>query len=175
MSFIKLPAAEELAPELQPTYQQIEGEFGFLPRYFRAIGRDPSTVVEQIALYNKIVSGTLSKALKEEVGLVVSGINSSSYCVAAHMELLRRLGVEKKLGRKLATNYLAAPVGDKEKALYRFADKLTRAPQDLNEADAQELYAAGWDENALYETVLAVSYFNYINRISIGLGLIADL
>jgi alkylhydroperoxidase family enzyme len=33
---------------------------------------------------------------------------------------------------------------------------------------------AGWDEAALRETVLTVAYFNFINRVSFGLGLVAD-
>jgi alkylhydroperoxidase family enzyme len=33
---------------------------------------------------------------------------------------------------------------------------------------------AGWDDAAVRETVLTVAYFNYVNRVSLGLGLVAD-
>jgi len=104
----------------------------------------------------------------------VSGINSSSYCVAAHMELLRRLGVEKALGRKLATDYAGAPVEDKEMALFRFADKLTRNQSEIEKADADAVFQAGWDQAALIETVLTVAWANFVNRVAFGLGLFAD-
>lgn len=175
MSFIKLPAPEQTSPELHPAYEKIQQEFGFLPNYFRALGREPATVLEQLALAEKIIrQGKLPTAVKEQIGMVVSGINASSYCVATHMELLRNLGVEKPLSRKLATNYEGAPVEEKLKVLFRFADKLTRKPFEVNQADAQKVLDAGWDEDALYETVMAVAYFNYINRVSIGLGLVTD-
>jgi alkylhydroperoxidase family enzyme len=36
------------------------------------------------------------------------------------------------------------------------------------------LKAAGWDDAAVRETVLTVAYFNYVNRVSLGLGLVED-
>ncbi len=98
MSFIKLPAPEETAPALRPAPQTIQREFGFLPNYFRAVGCEPSTGVEQLALGDQETrQGGLSPVLKEQIGMVRGGINSSSYRVAAHTEVLRDLGVEKSL------------------------------------------------------------------------------
>ncbi len=86
----------------------------------------------------------------------------------------RRLGVEKPLGRKLVTDYASAPVGIKEMALFGFADKLTRNPSEIGKADAEAVLQAGWDEAALIETVLIAAWANFINRVSFGLGLVAD-
>jgi alkylhydroperoxidase family enzyme len=60
------------------------------------------------------------------------------------------------------------------KALFRFADKLTRHPDDIEESDTDGLKKAGWDDAAVRETVLTVAYFNYVNRVSLGLGLVTD-
>jgi alkylhydroperoxidase family enzyme len=94
--------------------------------------------------------------------------------VAAHLELLRGLGIEKPLGRTLATNYEKAPVGENVQALFRFADKLTRKPYDVTQDDADGVKAAGWEEAALFEAVLVVALMNFANRFAIGLGLMAD-
>jgi len=118
--------------------------------------------------------GALSAAIKGQIALVVSGINTSSYCVAIHIELLRPLGIEKPLGRMLATNYSRAPVGEKVQALFRFADKLTRQEADVSQADIDAVMSAGWDGAALFETVLVVSLMNFANRFAIGCGLVAD-
>lgn len=175
MSFIGLVSDEQASPALKELYAKIRDSFGFLPNYFQALGRAPHALETHLALGEALgKDGALSQAVKEEIGLVVSGINSSSYCIAAHLEILRKLGVEKSLGRKLATDYANAPVGEKEKALFRFADKLTRKPFDITREDVQAVRQAGWDEQALLETVLAVAWFNFINRISAGLGLVAD-
>ncbi len=90
------------------------------------------------------------------------------------LELLRRLGIEKSLGRKLATDYASAPVGNKEMALFRFADKLTRKASEIEKADADAVFQVGWDETALIETVLTVAWSNFVNRVAFGLGLFAD-
>jgi uncharacterized peroxidase-related enzyme len=90
------------------------------------------------------------------------------------MELLRRLGVEKSLARKLVNDYENAAVPEKLKALFRFADKLTRKPVEIEEDDISGLKTVGWGDAAVRETVLTVAYFNYVNRVSLGLGLVED-
>lgn len=175
MSFVTLVEEERADLELKRKYDGIRKELGFLPNYYLAIGRKPATVDAQFVMNNAMMDeGALPRALKEQIGLVVSGLNTSSYCVALHMEFLRQYGMEKAFGRKLAVDYPNAPVSEKEKALFRFADKLTKHPEDIDKADAEELRKHGWDEAALLDTVLVVAYFNFVNRVSIGLGLVAD-
>ena len=175
MSFVSKVSEAQAGPELKPLYQQIHEHYGFLPNYFQALGRAPQVIERQISLAGVLLGdGALSAALKEQIVLIVSGINSSSYCVAAHLELLRPLGVEKSLGRKLAIDYASAPVGDKEKVLFRFADRLTRKPSEIEKADADAVFHAGWDEAALTETVLTAAWANFVNRMAFGLGSVAD-
>lgn len=175
MSFVRQIEETEADDQLKQIYQRVREGFGFLPNYFKALGREPRLIPCHLELGEAILEdGALPRTVKERLGLVVSGINSSSYCVAAHMEILRKLGVERSLGRKLATNYPQAEVDAKEQALYRFADKLTTRPADVDQRDAEALREAGWDESALLAAVLAVAYFNFINRVSLGLGLMAD-
>src|SRR5580700_9387672 len=156
-------------PQLRGIYGNIEQNMGFLPHYFKALGTMPDAIEGQLKL-----GAAVTKTEKEQIGVVVSGINSSSYCLVIHMELLQRLGVEKALARKLVNDYENAAVPDKMKALFRFANKLTRKPVEIEEEDISALKAAGWDDAAVRETVLTVAYFNYVNRVSLGLGLVED-
>ncbi len=125
MSFVSKVSEEQASPELRLLYQQIRELYGFLPNYFQALGPVPQVIERERALANALLrDGALPVVLKEQIVLVVSGINSSSYCVAAHLELLRRLGIEKSLGRRLATDYVSAPVAGKEMALYNFINRV---------------------------------------------------
>jgi len=161
--------------QLQGIYGNIERNMGFLPHYFKALGAMPQVIEAQLQLSAAVMSdGALTKTEKEQIGVVVSGINASSYCLVLHMELLQRLGVEKALARKLVNDYESAAVPDKMKALFRFADKLTRKSVEIEEEDIGGVKAAGWDEAAIRETVLTVAYFNFVNRVSLGLGLVED-
>jgi len=162
-------------PELRGIYEQIEKNFGFVPHFFKALGPIPEAIKAQLEMNAAIMGdGALSTLVKEQIGVVVSGINSSSYCIAIHMEVLRQFGIDKPVSRKLVTDYMNAPVDDKTKALFRFADKLTRKPLDVDQPDADEVLRAGWSQAALRETVLTVAFFNYVNRVSFGLGLVTD-
>ena len=175
MPFVNEIEETQADERLRELYAKIEKNLGFLPHYFKTLGAKPAVIEAQLKMSEAIMAdGALSMIVKEQIGLVVSGINSSTYCVMFHMELLRRFGVEKTLGRKLTADYENAAVDGNVKALFRFADKLTRHPDDIEEADTDTLKKAGWDDAAVRETVLTVAYFNYINRVSLGLGLVTD-
>ena len=162
-------------PRLREIYRGIEQHFGFLPHYFMALGAMPDAIESQLALNGAIMGdGALTTVVKEQIGVMISGINGSSYCMFIHMELLQRFGVEKALARKLSTDFENAAVDPKVKALLRYADKLTRKPFDIDDDDVAAVKKAGWDDAAVREAVLTVAYFNYVNRVSLGLGLVAD-
>lgn len=175
MAFVSEVEEKQATPELQEIYATIEKGFGFVPRYFKALGAVPDVIASQLRMNEAIMGdGALPASVKEQVGLVVSGINASAYCMTIHMELVQQFGFDEQLARTLATDYMRAPVDDKTKALFRFADKLTRKPVDVEQGDADQVLRAGWSQDALRETVLVVSFFNYINRVSLGLGLVED-
>lgn len=175
MAFVSQIPEESAGPELKAAYEEVRQSFGFVGEYFQALGREPEAIKRQVALGNELMRpGRLSTPLKARVTLVVSGINTSSYCVAAHLELLQKLGIERPLGRKLATDWERAAVPEQEKALFRYAAKLTTAPADVTAADLQAVLAAGWDEAAAVETALIVSWANFFNRVALGLGLMAE-
>jgi uncharacterized peroxidase-related enzyme len=175
MSFVNEVEESQAGPKLKEIYRQLEQGLGFLPHYFKSLGAMPKVIEAQLLMDDAIMSdGALTKLVKEQIAVVVSSINSSSYCVKFHMELLRRFGIDRAMERKLTSDYENAAVEPKVKALFRFAEKLTKKPDDIAEADIEALKAAGWDDAAVRETVLTVAYFGYINRVSLGLGLVTD-
>ena len=175
MTYVNEIEETQANPRLRGIYGNIEQNMGFLPHYFKALGAMPPVIEGQLQLNAAVMNdGALTRAEKDQIGVVVSGINSSSYCLVIHMELLQRLGVEKSLARKLVNDYENSSVPENVKALFRFADKLTRKPVEIEEEDISALKAAGWNEAAVRETVLTVAYFNYVNRVSLGLGLVED-
>ncbi len=176
MSWIPSVSQEKASPEVKPIYDFLRENWGFVPNYFLALGRDPQLLQDQVNLFTHAMfqERALPKQIKEQVALVVSGINLSNYCLAAHLEILGRMGIEKSVSRKLALDYTSAPVEPKVMELFRFTDKLTRRPADIEKPDVDRLRDAGWDDAAILETVLVVSLYACANRFSAGIGLIAD-
>ena len=175
MSYVSQVPEIEATPEVQQLYKRVRGHYGFVPNYFQALGRLPAAIEGHLAMGEAVLKdGALPLALKEQIGLVVSGINASSYCIAIHMQALRNLGVPPSLADTLVTDYASSPTGEREKSLFRFAEKLTRQPDEIEKQDVEAVRSAGWSEAAVVEAVLAVAWFNLINRVSLGLGLVAD-
>jgi len=176
MSWIPAVSKDQASPEVKRIYDFLGENWGFVPNYFLALGRDPQLLQDQVNLFTHVMfeQRALPKQIKEQVALVVSGINLSNYCLAAHLEILGRMGIEKSVSRKLALDYKSAPVEPKVMELFRFADELTRHPADIEKPDVDRLREAGWDDAAILETVLVVSLYACANRFSAGIGLIAD-
>jgi len=176
MSWIPLVKDDQASPEVKGMYSYIRERWGFVPNYFLALGRDSQLLQDQMNLFTNAMyeERGLPRILKEEIALVVSGLNTSTYCLAAHMQILGNLGVDKAVGRKLAKDYASAPVEAKVMELFRFAEKLTRKPDDIEKSDVDRLRETGWSDAAIVDTVLVTSLYNCANRFSAGLGLIAD-
>ena len=88
--------------------------------------------------------------------------------------IVRKVDATKSMSRKLALNYESAQVEPKVMELFRFADKLTRHPANMEKSDVERLREAGWTSEAILETVLVVSLYACANRFSAGVGLVAD-
>ena len=57
-----------------------------------------------------------------------------------------------------------------DRALCTYAEKLTRHPSEMGEADIIRLRELGLDDRAIHDATQVISYFNYINRIADALG-----
>jgi len=90
--------------------------------------------------------------------------------VAHHGGALRRLIRDDGLVDALWVDPLAAPVPARERALLRYAARLTREPASVTRADLDALRAEGWDDRAILDLNQVVAYFSYVNRIADGLG-----
>jgi uncharacterized peroxidase-related enzyme len=72
---------------------------------------------------------------------------------------------------QIASQWRQAGLSAADRALCEFAEKLTRAPQDMREADVRSLREAGFADRAIHDATQVVAYFNYINRVADALGI----
>ena len=71
-----------------------------------------------------------------------------------------------------AENFVAGVIRDletsalseKEKALFRFVDRVNHHSPQIAAADMQPLYAVGWDDEAIYYAITVCALFNFYNR-----------
>ena len=53
---------------------------------------------------------------------------------------------------------------EKEKALFRFVDRVNSQSPEISPDDMQPLYAVGWDDEVIYYAVTVCALFNFYNR-----------
>ena len=66
----------------------------------------------------------------------------------------------------MATDWTKANLSEPDKALCRFAEKLTQSPALMTEQDVIELRTAGFEDVAIHDATQVIGYFNYINRVA---------
>jgi uncharacterized peroxidase-related enzyme len=176
MPFLPVLSEEQASAEVKRIYEYVTRRWGFLPNYFEALGHEPQLLQDQVNLYTNAMHDEhgLPKIIKEEIATVVSGINMSSYCLPAHLEILGRMGMDKSLARRLSIDYKSATLDPKVVELLKFCEKLTTNPGDMRRADIEKLRELGWNDAAIFDAVLITSLYACANRFSSGLGLTPD-
>lgn len=61
-------------------------------------------------------------------------------------------------------DYRTAPISDPEKTLFGFIEKMNRDSGRLRQEDVDEVKAAGWSEEALYDAITVCALFNFYNK-----------
>src|SRR5437773_10257427 len=139
-----------------PTLQLIKNDYGFIPNFFRAQTSRPDILDAEVLLVDSILikEGALTRQQKEYIFLVCSAANLSTYCVTAHCEMVRMLGIEGPEPEQIALDHTAANLPMPMKALLNFAAKLNRQPTKLGRRDIDALHTYGYNDEQILETVL---------------------
>ena len=116
----------------------------------------------------------LTPAQREMIAAFTSALNACQYCFGGHSAIAAQFGIEKSVFDRLMDDIDSAPVADDFKPILRFVRKLTLEPARMVQADADAVFAAGWDERALHDAMLVCCRFNFMNRLTLGHGLDAD-
>src|SRR5216683_455691 len=139
MSYLREAALTE---DNFPLFAVIKNTFGFIPNFFRAQTMRPDLIEAEVQLIGAILvkEGALTRKQKEYVFLVCSAANLSTYCVTAHCEIVRLLGIEGPEPEQIAIDYTAAKIPVRLKALLNFAAKLNNQATKVGADDIAALH-----------------------------------
>ncbi len=107
---------------------------------------------------------------RELIAAFASGTNACTYCFETHRATAEAFGVDEGLLGGLLDDVDASPVDERLKPVLRYVQKLTRTPSRMVQADADAIFAAGWDENDFHYLVMICGLFNFYNRLIDGYG-----
>jgi uncharacterized peroxidase-related enzyme len=125
------------------------------------------------SMYMTIMFGKspLRRYQREMIAVVVSVENDCKYCINHHGQALNHFWKDEDRVWTLAKDFTKAGLDTKDTALCRYAQDLTSRPGKVSESDQiNELKANGIEERALLDAALVTAYFNFVNRIVLGLG-----
>ncbi|MGH9665028.1 MAG: carboxymuconolactone decarboxylase family protein, partial [Bryobacteraceae bacterium] len=114
----------------------------------------PETSKPLIEFHEVLLRGPspFTEAERELIAAYVSGLNQCDYCQGVHTATAELLGVSGDSVSGAIDDIDAAPIATKIKPILRYARKLTQQPNSVTRADADAIFAAGWDATALYHT-----------------------
>jgi len=159
-----------------PLFADVKRQFGFIPNFYKAQTTRSDLIEAEAQLVNAILirDGALTRKQKEYIFLVSSAANLSTYCVTAHCEIVRMLGIEGPEPEQIAVDHIATDLPLVMKALLNFAVKLNAEPTKVSRVDIDGLRTYGYSDEQILETVVMVGLAKFANYTAFGLGTIPD-
>lgn len=172
MAWIKAPAHDKATGRTKKVYDRILEERGHIANIFLAQGLDPEVLEQHVDLYEILMlsPGPLSREEREMIAVIVSAANRSAYGAIHHSEALETVEKDPTALYKILKEFTSKSESPREKALLAYAAKLTLAPKDITKEDIADMKDAGLTDEEILRANLIASYFNFSNRIALGLG-----
>jgi uncharacterized peroxidase-related enzyme len=116
-------------------------------------------------------SSPLDRSMRELIITYTSGLNQCDFCYNTHKAISEQLGIDEKVFDQLKTDIDSAQVDERLKSVLRYVKKLTLTPDRITQADAQQIFAAGWDEDVFLDVIFLCAVVNCMNRFVSGIGI----
>ncbi len=172
MTWIEQIEPGDARDRLAEIYADLSEKRGKVANILKVHSLNPGAMQRHLDLYMTIMferSG-LSRAEREAIAVVVSSANDCEYCIEHHLEALRAYIEDEDTLAVLASADGLETLEPRLSNIVRHADKLTTAPEAMTESDLGELRAVGLSDRDILDVTLVTAYFNFVNRIALGLG-----
>ncbi len=172
MAWIKTINEDEATQELKIIYDNITKGRGRVSNILKTHSLKPHTMQTHLDLYMSIMfsKSKLSREKQEMVATVVSLANKCPYCINHHVEALNHYWKSNEKVEMFCKDYRKLELGAKESAMLEYSKKLTLKQHDMTEDDINKLRDVGFEDEEILSINLIASYFNFVNRIALGLG-----
>lgn len=173
MAHIKVIEHEEAEGVLKEIYDDLVKSRGKLASVHKIQSLHPETIVAHMDLYMKIMFGKspLRRYQREMIAVVVSVTNNCLYCTKHHAEAVQHFWKDEIKVEQLIKDYTQVDLSKIDRLFCNLAKQLTQNPSETSEdVYLQPLKDAGIDDRTILDATLVIAYFNFVNRIVLGLG-----
>ena len=137
------------------------------------LGKYPRRGILLFKLLEDIKSNSfpLNRSMRELIITYTSGLNQCDFCYNIHKAVSEQLGIDEKVFDQLKADIDSAQVDERLKPVLRYVKKLTLTPDRITQADAQQIFDVGWDENVFLDVIFLCAVVNCMNRFVSGIGI----
>jgi uncharacterized peroxidase-related enzyme len=166
MARIGLIEPDNASAEVKEIYDKVlKGRPGNIQK---ALAHRPEVLKNFLPFYSS-VGRSLDRRLYEQIYIRVSWLNGCNYCLQHHLASSKRAGLSSQDWKALFQGAYSS-FGEKEQAALSYAEKLTRASKNVNDADLAVLKKHFSDEQ-IVDIHMLVGLANLTNRVTDPLGL----
>lgn len=173
MARIKVIQEQEAEGMLRKVYQNLLKSRGKLAEVHKIQSLNPKTILSHMELYMDIMYGKspLKRWQREMMAVVVSVANQCEYCTMHHAEALKVFWKDEKKVQHLIEGKPIADLAVVNQIWNDFAKTLTTKPYSSEIGKIiEKLKELGVDDRSILDGTLVIGYFNFVNRIILGLG-----
>lgn len=177
MAWINTINFEDADAQLKRIYNKVKGPNNNVDNVLTIHSLRPHTLTGHMSLYKNVLHHSNNKIPKwflETIGVYVSSLNSCNYCVEHHYAGLKRLlNDDLRSGQilnSIRNDTLDNSFDKKHLNALDYAKKITLDLKSICENDILILKESGYTDGEILEINQVVSYFNYVNRSVVGLG-----
>jgi uncharacterized peroxidase-related enzyme len=178
MAWIRVIPYDEATGVLRDAYDWQAERLGE-PTEFTTVGSlYPDMVMERLRLYKVVEEcpSGLDQVERQLAAYVVSLLNATTHCGSGLRVKLADLGADEHAVAAIEADPAHPNTGQSRlDAICAYAAKLTREPAAMVEADVTALGGVGLDDLDVLDLNNLVAYYNYLNRVSNGLGLFGEI
>lgn len=173
MPYIEVIEHEQAEGELKAIYDGLIESRGKIAEVHKIQSLNPRSIVNHMDLYMTIMFGKspVKRVHREMMAVVVSKANQCQYCQIHHLEAVKNFWKDEARTQQLLDDYRTADLSEMELAMCTYAEALTLHPEKSADATLVNiLKEVGLGDRAILDAALVVSYFNFVNRIVLSLG-----
>jgi uncharacterized peroxidase-related enzyme len=163
-----VPKLEELPADIRARMLEVQEKAGFIPNVFLTLAHRPDEFRAFFAYHDALMEkpGALSKAEREMIVVATSSANQCHYCVIAHGAILRIRAKNPEIADQIAVNYRKADITPRQRAMLDFAMKVSRAANEISEADFATIASHGFSDDDIWDIAAIAAFFALSNRLA---------
>lgn len=177
MSWIHTIPYSKATGQLKKIYNRIKGPNDNIDNVLTIHSLRPHTLTAHMSLYKSVLhhsGNSLPKWYLEALGVYTSYLNKCDYCFEHHFAgFSRLLGNDteaKKYKKAILNDALEDYLDSKWLVGAYYTKRLTLEAHKTTQEHIEALREVGYSDGEILEINQVVSYFNYVNRSVVGLG-----